>query len=141
MTEESECSYLLDPCVRVQLAEAKRLVEAARAKKEIGKKAIARSCIEAASSCGDHKIGFDWEDVAWVLAACEMDEADRIWNDTDSFAVLALRDGRGAVVWEWSDSTGHGCQCEGGASFYDTPEQALSLGLTDEQRERVRASD
>jgi len=56
------------------------------------------------------------------------------WCDTESFAVAKLQDGRFLVVWENADSSGHGCQCDGGAGVYSTLKDAVRLGLGTDQR-------
>src|SRR5688572_10517497 len=33
--------------------------------------------------------------------------------DSSSFAIGRLRDGQYVLISEWSDSSGHGCQCNG----------------------------
>lgn len=77
--------------------------------------------LAAFSRCGCS----EYEDPDWCVGVC----------DSESFALGQLQDGRYAVVWEASDTTGHGCICDGSASVFETLETALSLGLIKDQRE------
>ena len=53
-----------------------------------------------------------------------------------SFVVFRDEAGRFWTAWEESDSTGHGCQCDGGYNGpHDTLDSALMLGLSRDQRE------
>lgn len=76
--------------------------------------------VEGAWDCGDcrkHPSPFQKEDIAEVLhfggkCCCTSFNPEyntcKSWCDTDSFAVLKLKDGRFATFWEGSDSSGHG---------------------------------
>jgi hypothetical protein len=91
-----------------------------------------------ASSCGDHPLQIEASvlDGAETLFAasscCWADECN--CDETGTVALAKLVDGRYLVVAESSDYTGHGCRCDGYADIYDTLEQAVNVGLTDEAR-------
>ena len=56
-----------------------------------------------------------------------------------SFVVFRDEAGRFWTAWEESDSTGHGCQCDGGYNGpHDTLDSALMLGLSRDQRDGWR---
>ena len=58
--------------------------------------------------------------------------------DNESFAIGKLEDGRYLVVMESEDSSGHGCQCSGSSSVHATFEEAMRLGLSQEQRDAAK---
>jgi hypothetical protein len=100
---------------------------------------------EYADSCGDHPLkleGVSLEGAETLLAlgscGCKEPNPEYLtcgsWCDSGSFALGRLSDGRYITVRENSDSTGHGCQCNGSADVYATLEEAISLGLTDSER-------
>src|SRR4051812_39343480 len=59
-------------------------------------------------------------------------------NDTASWVgVFRLNDGRFAAVHAWCDYTGWGCSDGGSVDFANTAEEALRLGLDQEERARI----
>lgn len=95
------------------------------------KEKTAKIVVEKAG-CSDHPISLKWADVAEVIAVHDTWTDD--YDDSDSVAFMRLKDGQYAVAWESSDSTGHGCRCDGGVSYYHYKSDALKLGLTAKQR-------
>ena len=64
-------------------------------------------------------------------------EADYHLNrycDTESFAFALLSEGRFLVMRENSDTSGHGCQCDGSYLICAELGEAIHLGLTREER-------
>lgn len=55
--------------------------------------------------CQKHPTPFSESDIVDVLHFYQ--DCPDGW-DSESFAVFALKDGRFATYWEWSDSSGHG---------------------------------
>lgn len=100
----------------------------------------------ADANCQDHPLGvapaiLDGAETIVGLARCGCTKWNSDGNtcgtycDTSSFAVAELSDGRVIVVWESSDSTGHGCQCSGSADLFESLSDALWQGLDREDRE------
>ena len=88
--------------------------------------------------CSDHRYQGgvpEWDDVERVVAASAEGLGD--W-DVSTEAILLLKDGRYATAWEWSDSSGHGCQCDGAVVFSDSVEAALQ-GIDGRAAERLKA--
>lgn len=79
--------------------------------------------IIAAGRCNCHELNLDY-------TTCGS------WCDTNSFAIGLLSSGKFVVVEEWSDSSGHGCQCSGSLITVDSFSEALK-NLTQETREWV----
>ena len=59
------------------------------------------------------------------------------YEDDESFAIFRGKDGLTWAFEEWSDSTGHGCQCAGTLHSFPTIDHALLLGLSRECRARA----
>ena len=58
------------------------------------------------------------------------------YDDDESFVVYLDKVSNYYVLWESSDSTGHGCRCSGGvAGPFPTLKDAVLLGLTADQRD------
>jgi len=58
--------------------------------------------------------------------------------DTAAFAIGLDPAGKFIVIHEWSDTTGHGCQCDGTMSTHENFKSAYMLGLTDEHRHALQ---
>lgn len=93
----------------------------------------------AKASCSDHPLMVDaalleGATTLWAASSCcWRDECN--CDETGSIALARLADGRYLTVFESSDYTGHGCQCDGGADLYDSLAEAYNLGLTDDARD------
>ncbi len=79
------------------------------------KEEYAEATLDGANACKEHHSGIEMQDVASVVAAfegcsCEWDDKEPCdsWCDREGAAVLILKDGRIASVWENEDVTGHG---------------------------------
>jgi hypothetical protein len=95
---------------------------------------IAQHCIKGANACDEHRPGVEVADVVRVLWVDEESYQQKLTDhEGNTVCVVELADGRFAKVWEGEDYTGHGCRCEGGASFFDTEEEARRLGIGREQ--------
>ena len=75
----------------------------------------AQAVLDGANHCEKHHSGIQWPDVAEVIGAfegcsCAWDGGGECgsWCDREGAAVLLLKDGRYAAVWEDEDTTGHG---------------------------------
>lgn len=91
-----------------------------------------------ATQCGDHR-----DD-----SITEKDLGEIVYygdNDADEFASVAVfkaASGDGFIVAvESSDYTGHGCQCSGSAERFASLDNALRLGLSDEDASLCGAAD
>jgi hypothetical protein len=113
-------------------------------------KLTVENVFDAASSCGEHAPAIAAEamvgcETLVALGSCSCfppgDEYPTCnsYCDSGSFALGKLSDGQFIVVWESSDTTGHGCQCGGGASLHGTLDEALELGFAGETRDLIRA--
>ena len=58
------------------------------------------------------------------------------WYTERDMSALVKIDGGYAVFHEGEDYTGHGCQCNGDVVYFKTLDEAIRLGLTDEDRDR-----
>lgn len=65
----------------------------------------AKSTIDGANACTEHQTGILWDDVADVLYAYDSDPGN---TDREGCAILLMKDGRYAAVWDSEDYTGHG---------------------------------
>ena len=99
---------------------------------------IAERGFDGINACSEHSINVIWKDVAEVYGAWS-DGYDEGEESTLSFC--RLKDGRFVVVEEWSDYTGHGCQCSGTARFADSYEALVNGHLTAEERDRLGIAD
>jgi hypothetical protein len=78
-----------------------------------------------------------------VHAIAELEAWKKIQSDdgeTHGFALFRLSDGRYGTFVEWADYTGHGCQCRSEILIFDSREEAVRLGLTDEGRKALGIS-
>jgi hypothetical protein len=106
----------------------------------------AKNTLDDISGCGDHPLPADIVNctVSEVIAGsrwCNCGEGEAMCHsccDTGSVVLFLAADGRYVVAREDSDTTGHGCRCSGGAEAFATLGEAVSLGLTQEDRERLR---
>lgn len=104
--------------------------------------ALDRDCalatFEIATQCGDHRDGtFSEKDLGEVVYY-----GDNGADEFESVAVFKAADGNGFIVaLESSDYTGHGCQCSGSATRYDSLDNALRLGLSDSDAEMCGAQE
>jgi hypothetical protein len=75
-----------------------------------------------------------------VHAIAELEAWKKIQSDdgeTHGFALFRFIDGRYGVFSEWADYTGHGCQCRSEILIFDSREEAVRLGLTEEGRKAL----
>ena len=81
----------------------------------MSKEKDAKIVLDRANACKEHHSGIEWNDVKKVVAAFEGfyrewngPGPDITWRDREGVAILLLRDGRIASVWEAEDTSGHG---------------------------------
>lgn len=100
-------------------------------------------------NCGDHPVSIKEEDlegceVICALGRCSCNPYNENYYtcgsycDSDSFAIVKLNTGKFLAMEEWSDTTGHGCQCDGAAKIFDTLQDAIDLGIGEDHREVYR---
>lgn len=58
--------------------------------------------------------------------------------DSSSFGFGIMEDGRYIVCRESSDTSGHGCRCDGDFSIHETFRDAYLLGLTNDERLEIQ---
>ena len=85
---------------------------------------------EAATQCSDHRDdSIPQSDLGDVLYY-----GDNNADEFESVAVFRSVDTQSIIVaCESSDYTGHGCQCAGRAERFDSLDDALRLGLSDDE--------
>lgn len=76
---------------------------------------------------------------AWCSCRLSEGQCDS-YCDTDSCALIALDSGEFMVAQESSDTSGHGCQCDGSITIHPDLETALRFGLTDTDKEMMKLS-
>lgn len=107
-------------------------------------RSLADAIVDSACGCSDHPCDFKMEEVDEVLRArtwcyCELrgDPPCGSYCDTGGAALVRLKPVGGKIRWavaaESSDTSGHGCQCDGSAIRYGSFTDALRLGLTEEE--------
>lgn len=76
----------------------------------------------------------------WARSAGWTAVSDGIgYVDSRSYTVVRLKAGTFGLLAEWSDTTGHGCQCDAATGTYDSIPDLLRLGVVeDEARDLVR---
>lgn len=98
---------------------------------------LAISTFQTATQCDDHR-----DD---SIAESDLGEViyygDNGDNQFESVAVFKALSGGYIVAAESSDYTGHGCQCSGRASRFDTLANALRLGLSPDEAELCGATE
>lgn len=93
------------------------------------------------ANCGDHPlqiplpVGIKTIYSFWRGDGGYETEQGDSW-DNESFAIGELG-GRFYVVQEWSDSSGHGCRCDGTITEWASLEEAIRLGIGEPQREAI----
>lgn len=60
------------------------------------------------------------------------------YSESEGCALVALKDGSFAVLYQSEDTSGHGCQCSGDLTFYSSLEDAINLGLLPHDRDEYR---
>lgn len=100
-------------------------------------------------SCGDHPPTVPKEILEGIeniiaMGGCSCQGVNREYKtcdsycDSNSFGIGKIKDGRFLVCSEWSDTTGHGCQCNGVTTLHESLEDALLMGLSEEDRNAAK---
>jgi hypothetical protein len=100
--------------------------------------ATAWGVVGEAAYCSDHpcEVPFTEADIEKVFYT-EFTGDRGNYDDTSSCAIFRLKDGRHVVAEEWSDSTGHGCQCSGAVDVFPNKEDLIQFGFDDAERETL----
>jgi hypothetical protein len=93
--------------------------------------------IEQATSCSDHPGKPVAADEIESVVYFE-DRADRNLESSDTLTICKLKSGFWILAQEWSDYTGHGCQCSGTLEVFDSLADLVACGLDKEQRGRIK---
>lgn len=93
---------------------------------------------QTATQCDDHRDdSIPESDLGEVVYY-----GDNGQDEFESVAIFKAVEGTGYIVaLESSDYTGHGCQCSGSATRFDTLGNALRLGLSADEAELCGATD
>lgn len=86
-----------------------------------------REHVASVRECGDHPMPTLTDaimDAVVEVVEGFIEEAET-FEDTSSSIIVRLQDGRFGLFHEWSDSSGHGCQCDAGWTVYPTLDAAL----------------
>ena len=103
---------------------------------------------ERCVGCCMHAPVFDIADVDQACYRWSGGEYGDAWKDgakqcteSNSYAVVQLKDGRFGVFLEGEDYTGHGCQCSSATSVHATLDEAVRMGLGGSERDDFEQDD
>lgn len=99
-----------------------------------------RATYESLKGCCLHDLQWAPDDVTEALCTVwigedtgsEWQAGEKTCNDSSSYTVVRLADGRHGLLEESEDYTGHGCQCGSSTAVYGSLDELLRMGIPED---------